>query len=225
MKGVVIMVKNSYAGKRVMALTGDYWHNPEMINQSLKQAISLIEEPIELSFITVNQFDEMLKNPPDLFILYKENRIDPLSEEPKVWMTKEREQRLVSFVSNGGSLLAWHTGMAEYSQHTSFVNMLKGEFDFHPKINSVSYFNKGDRQKTELAFTALDEHYFLKNMKKGTDIYLTSTSDEGDSLAGWRHAYDNGFVNCFTPGHTEDVLFNPSFLNLLSDQIKWCLLK
>ncbi|WP_121612690.1 hypothetical protein [Mesobacillus foraminis] len=61
----------------------------------------------------------------------------------------------------------------------------------------------------------------MKVNDKETTIFLTSASEEGQSIAGWFHAHGQGQVCCLIPAHNEDGLLNAPFTHLLARTIEW----
>jgi hypothetical protein len=72
----------------------------------------------------------------------------------------------------------------------------------------------------EKAFSLSDEHYFVQCDDENTEVYLRSTGEAGDSIAGWKHSYGKGKVCCFTPAHTKEGMLDENISLLLAEQIK-----
>jgi type 1 glutamine amidotransferase len=155
----------------------------------------------------------------------KENRINPEDEAVRLWMTPDIENQITSYVANGGSFFAWHTGLSSYVQKGKFVSMLKGSFRFHPSINKpVKYITKQNDffDISPVAFEVMDEHYFVECDLQNTNVFMYSESADGASVAGWAHNFGKGRVCCITPTHRLEGLTNPEFLKLLGKTVKWC---
>ncbi|GGM39836.1 hypothetical protein GCM10011351_27480 [Paraliobacillus quinghaiensis] len=142
-------------------------------------------------------------------------------------MTDGISEQITGYVSNGGSWLAWPSGMASYDNSPLYLNMLKGSFNHHPEQNQVTYKLVDEEIVTleDPIFTFEDEHYFVTCETKETTIFLESTSDEGKSIAGWYHTFEDGKVLCSAPAHNETGLTHQSTLQLLTQSITWLLEK
>jgi hypothetical protein len=94
--------------------------------------------------------------------------------------------------------------------------MLRGSFDYHPPgLQEVTYRQNGT------TFTLLDEHYFVHCDAVNTEVYLWSTGESGNSIAGWKHSFGKGKVCCFTPAHTKQGMLNENISCLLAENINW----
>ncbi|RSK26111.1 trehalose utilization [Bacillus sp. HMF5848] len=203
--------------KKIVAVLGDYWHQEDMIIESLEAAIK--NQQAQVSYIRYHDLNKALNDRPDAVILYKENRLNPLDEIVETWMTPTLMEQIVSYVEQGGGWLAWHTGMASYPSDSSYINMLKGSFTYHPDMQEITYtYSDGS-----VAFSFIDEHYFVDCQTEETDVFLLSQSIDGHSIAGWQHPFGKGKVCCITPAHTKEGLNDTRFTTLLREKIAFCL--
>lgn len=204
--------------KKVTALLGDYWHQEEPLKKGLENAITPIKDKLTISYIKYEDFPDLLEDQPNLIIISKENRLNPQNETIQTWMTPEIGQALNDYVKSGGSILAWHSGLAEYAADGEYIAMLRGRFEYHPPgLQQVTYYHKTE------SFSLGDEQYFVQCQTENTEVFLTSSSAEGESIAGWQHLHGNGRVCCFTPAHTQEALFDLNVSHLLLEKIKWYL--
>lgn len=193
--------------KTVLALVGDYYHKAEWAEAALRHATKGLED-VELRCVEVEAFEAALRgdgqDKPDMVVLFREDRIDPQSEEPRRWM-HEGLQRLASdYVEAGGSWLAWHSGLAGYDAEGPYVRMLRGYFLTHPADHQPVRYTPTTSDAA--AYELLDEHYFVFCDEANTHVFLRSSSVDGDSVAGWTHPYGRGYVACYTPAHNEAAL-------------------
>lgn len=204
--------------KKIVALLGDYYHHKDAIQEGLETALSPIETELDVQIIVTEELISRLKEQPDLFILNKENRLNPEDGVINTWMNEEIENAIVDYVKTGGSILAWHAGMALYPTDGNYIQMLKGYFKYHsPGMQAITYHNK------DTSFTIEDEHYMVHCEKEQTNVFLTSTSTEGESIAGWQHNFENGKVCCLTPAHTKEGILDTHVQKMLLKKILWCL--
>jgi type 1 glutamine amidotransferase len=217
--------------KKILALLGDYWHDALHAKEALEAGIQTIKnhEKFEVIYVSHEKFLHELHKNPDAVILYKENRLNPRDEKIMTWMTPDIAAAIMKYVDDGGSWLAWHTGMAEYPTDSDYIQMLRGYFKYHPKEHQqVTYImepSNAENLDPVSLFTLLDEHYFVECDTANTEVYLTSQSIDGKSIAGWSHKFGSGRVCCITPAHTKEALLDPSLSQLLGQKIEWCLEK
>ncbi|MDQ0224301.1 ThuA domain-containing protein [Metabacillus niabensis] len=207
--------------KRIVALLGDYYHDAELSKNALQLAVQQIND-VEVEYRTVQELNSCLKQAPDAVVLFAENRLNPQDEIINTWMDEQIAKNISQYVRSGGGWLAWHSGLAGYEIAEEYIEMTHGYFEYHPKQHEmVTYsFDQNNEffQKGELAF--LDEHYFVKCDEEKTNVFLTSTSVDGKSIAGWHHQFGNGRVVCLTPAHLKEGLEHPVLVQLLADSLK-----
>jgi type 1 glutamine amidotransferase len=212
--------------KKVYSILGDFYHKHDLILRSLKEATLGLKDEVEIIDVSIDKIHSVIEAKPDLIIMNCENRVNPQDPVVYNWMTAEVEKALVSYVSEGGSLLVWHAGLASYDEKGEYVDMLKGYFLSHPVENKpVRYFTSQSSTVKDITMNfevLLDEHYFVACDEKNTNVFLWSESEDGNSIAAWRHEFNKGKVCCITPSHREEGLLHSDMLKLLSYCIDWC---
>lgn len=208
---------------RIVAVVGDFYHEERLYRETLEEIVKN-KEGIDLSFTTREKLLEELKNHPDLVILGSENRLDPEEDEETLWLTEEGAEEIDKYVRNGGSWLAWHAGLASYEMLPSYISMLGGYFTHHPDEHAeVTYTYKTHpliKEETP-SFKIKDEHYFIKVVGP-INIFLDSSSIDGESVAGWTKKVEKGKVAVYAPSHTKEGLDSRSLQKDLSALIDWC---
>jgi type 1 glutamine amidotransferase len=213
---------------RLAAVLGDYYHPHEWAKQTLETALNLVREDVQIDYYHPEQLPEVLRTKPDVVILFKENRYNPVDENVETWMTEELSLVITNYVENGGSWLAWHSGLASYPVEGSYVKMLKGSFLYHPEKQMIVHYTASAGNAvvpSSISFEIVDEHYFVDCDKENTNVFLVSESIDGKAEAGWFHRYGEGKVCCLTPAHNKDGLLNKNFLNVLRNCFNWLILK
>ncbi|MBS4218355.1 ThuA domain-containing protein [Bacillus sp. FJAT-49711] len=208
--------------KRIIAIVGDFYHDEDLAKQSLSKAMDGLNQ-ISVEFTNVQDLVNSLKTKPDAVILFAENRLNPQDEEIQTWMNSTAENAISDYVKNGGTWIAWHSGLASYENFKEYTSLLKGYFEHHPqKHQMVTYFADRDTDlfKVEEKFTILDEHYFVFCDEANTNVFLRSESVDGSSIAGWEHSHGLGKVICITPAHNAEGLLHPGMTSLLHNAIK-----
>lgn len=210
---------------RIVAVLGDFYHEQDALKKSLESVLEKFEgREIALDYVDRDALADYLTAEVDLVILGAENRLNPEDDHVKTWMTEEVSERIADYVSGGGAWLAWHAGMASYDDQPVYIDMLKGSFDYHPDDHQeVTYTLSANEVATldKEQFSFLDEHYFVHCQTDETEVFMRSTSVDGEAEAGWYHQFGKGRVLCFVPAHNEEGLNDESVLSLLGQAIEW----
>lgn len=214
--------------KKILCILGDYYHDHDIAYEALKKAVDMLNKSgphtIELIDSDVDGLEETLSRDFDLVILGKENRVNPADEVVNNWMTYDIENKIVDYVNNGGSWLAWHAGLALYNKTGEYTKMLGGYFLSHPSQHEiVRYIPKENSSGIRLkeSFESIDEHYFVKYNLDGSLVFLDSESPYGNVEAGWAREFGAGRVCCLAPTHREEGLTNKLMLETLAACISW----
>ncbi|MFP5105323.1 ThuA domain-containing protein [Neobacillus sp. C211] len=213
---------------KIAALLGDYWHDRDDAKAGLEAAFSRLpyKEEVDLQYITYEEVSQVLDDKPDLFINAKMAQLNPMDEQVTTWLIEDLDKKLVNYIKEGGSVLAWHAGMAGYSSESNYIEMLRGYFVHHPPgLQNVTYTVKENEKSGENTFSLSDEQYFVHCDAANTEVDLWSTGVDGDSIAGWKHSYGKGKICCFTPAHTKEGMLNKNIFSLLAEKINWMLSK
>ncbi|MDF2959138.1 MAG: Trehalose utilization [Paenibacillus sp.] len=210
----------------ITAIVGDFFHEESLIRASLEAALRQqgLQDAIHINYAQYDQLIEKLEEKPDAVILFKEDRLNPGSPEVLRWMTPEVAERIVNYVQQGGGWLGWHSGLASYEKVNEYVEMLRGHFRFHPQEHSeVTYTTAGCGLEIpeNAEFSFVDEHYFVECDEANTNVFLRSSSPDGQSVAGWYHSFGKGKVCCFTPAHTKEGLLNHELFAVLGPILRW----
>ncbi|MDQ6420396.1 ThuA domain-containing protein [Paenibacillus sp. LHD-117] len=211
-------------GKTIAAYVGDYYHPSAPIRSALERALEseLADGAVGIRFAEdAETFVAMLADKPDAAILFAENRIDPIREPEQTWMKDAHAASVTGYVEEGGGWLAWHSGLASYPPEGEYVRMLRGYFLSHPTDHAVVRYDYAESTNGISGFELLDEHYFVRCEVPDTEVFLRSASVDGESIAGWRHAFGEGRVCCLTPAHREDGLCHGSVLLALREAVRW----
>ena len=210
----------------ITAIVGDFFHDESTIRASLEQALEQqgLQGSVSIHYTTYDRLSECLDDAPDAVILFKEDRLNPGSPEVHRWMTPETAGRIADYVRQGGSWLGWHSGLASFEKAAEYIAMLRGHFIMHPREHSeVTY----TVQKNELGihegrtFAFMDEHYFVECDEANTNVFLRSSSKDGEAIAGWHHSFGEGKVCCLTPAHTIEGLNSPDTAAILGRVLQW----
>jgi type 1 glutamine amidotransferase len=157
-----------------------------------------------------------------LVILTKANNVS--ATDHRAWVTEEVEQAFLDYVRRGNGLLAVHSGTAGYDQMAVLRGLLGGVFVKHPPQCPVTVEPKIGHPLTagSVPFTLKDEHYFMALDDAQADIFLTTTSEQGEQPGGWTRTEGHGRICVLTPGHNVEIWLHPSFQVLLRNALCWC---
>ncbi|MFC5466940.1 ThuA domain-containing protein [Lederbergia graminis] len=207
--------------KRVVALVGDFYHPKEVAISALNKALLNLPE-VELEYASENELLEKLETQPDAVILFKLNKLNPQDEHVITWMDEELAATVSDYVDAGGGWFAWHSGIASFQNVQTYTEMIKGYFEHHPAPKDITYKPVSGSSIVENVeeFTIFDEHYFVVCEEEKTNIFLTSESEDGASIAGWTHEYGKGSVVCLTPSHFEEGTTHPAVIDMLVNGLK-----
>lgn len=203
--------------KRMVTLLGDFYHPHDPLVNYFQGISKHFPQELQMIDLTIEQLTIALQEQPDLFLLSKENRLAPETNEA-FWLDESYDQLITDYVAGGGSLIAHHSGLSNYASHSAFSEMLRGRFVHHPKPTEVIY-----REQNGMTYKLWDEHYFTEVATTKTEILMHSYSQYGESIAAWRHLYGKGKVFCLTPAHFSEGLQHEGNQKLLFDGISWCL--
>lgn len=218
---------------RIVAVLGDYYHDPILFKHTMDNILKTLQEinqtnKITIDYVNREHLTDYLTTETDLVILASENRLNPDADDVKTWMTEQISEKIADYVLDGGAWLAWHSGLASYDNYPIYLNLLKGSFDYHPEEHKEVTYTVIDQEITPLkdrSFSFEDEHYFVTCYTDETNVFMKSTSDVGNSLAGWYHNFGKGKVLCFVPAHNKVGLTHASTTQLLIQSIEWLIQK
>jgi type 1 glutamine amidotransferase len=205
---------------KILVLCDDYWHPARVPQEGL--------EPLsgaEFTFDWIENaedwsLEDMQRYP--AVILTKSNNISAIDRS--AWMTEPVEAAFADYVRQGHGLLAIHSGTAEYEQMPVLRSLLGGVFHHHPDQCPVTVTPQPGHPLSSgiSVFTVKDEHYFMDMYDPFVDVFLTTSSDQGEQPGGWRRAEGKGRVAVLTPGHNLEVWLTPSFQTLVRNCLRWC---
>ncbi|SKA09671.1 Trehalose utilisation [Pilibacter termitis] len=206
--------------KNIACFLGDFYHAHDDYLTFLREVLEN-QPDIELTDYPLADLGRILEEKPDLIIFSLENRLNPEERNVLTWLTDELDEKIEQFVAQGGAWLALHAGMSCYPENSKYIHsVLKGYFVEHFEQTIVHYEESGKER-----FSFLDEHYFVNVQEKETTILMRSSSNQGKSIALWRHEYFDGKVVCYTPTHTQEGFKDKANQKELLIQILWCIEK
>ena len=78
-------------------------------------------------------------------------------------------------------------------------------------------------------FIVTDEQHYMDYDKNPKDIFLETVNEEGLDFnkkgpvapAGWAYDYGKGRICYLSPGHLLSVLWNPEYIKLQQNAVRW----
>jgi Trehalose utilisation len=151
---------------------------------------------------------------------------------PEFWMKPDQGKAVRQFIENGGSALLLHNVTHIGLTNPDFRHVLGAAYAGHPPIrtfkvkvkNSNHPITKGVRD-----FVVTDEQHYMEYDKDKKDILLETVNEEGldyrgqgsTAPGGWAYDYGKGRFCYFSPGHLITVLWNPEYVKLQQNAIRW----
>jgi hypothetical protein len=160
--------------------------------------------------------------------------VPPTSGKSQFWMKPEQGKAVRQFVENGGAALFLHNVTHVGLTDPDFRDVLGAAYAGHPVIRTFKVKVKNPNHpitKGVRDFVVTDEQHYMKYDKDPKYVLLETVNSEGldynglgaTSLGGWAYDYGKGRVCYFSPGHMVSVLWNPEYVKLQHNAVRWLL--
>ena len=234
------------------ALSGDRYHNIDYVRTALGKTLVKdlgisIDFTDELSLLTASNLKEY-----KLLIMLRDGMIWPSGYEgagrpivsdpplakfdpnPVYWMTAEQGKAVKEFVQNGGAALFYHNVTYISPQNQDFRDVLGAVTLEHPPLRpfKVKIVNKEHPITRGVNdFVVTDEQHFVKYEKDPKYVLMQSVNEDGltwrdqgnSSIAGWAYDQGKGRVCYLAPGHVITALWNPEYVKIQTNAVRWLL--
>lgn len=163
-----------------------------------------------------------------------ENDRDWPKEAFQPWITEEQGRAIKDFVYAGNGFYALHNSSNISLYSKDFREVMGGAYIGHPPlrpfrvrvVNKEHPIARGVRD-----FTVNDEQHFVTYDKDPKNIILRSENvDElafenlgTESIAGWAYDFGKGRVVFTAVGHTLHALWQPEYLKIQKNALRWLL--
>jgi trehalose utilization protein len=150
------------------------------------------------------------------------------------WITAEQGKAVRQFVEQGGAALLMHNVTYISPSNADFRDVLGAVTQGHPpirkfKVRVVNHEHPITRGVND--FVVTDEQHFMKYEKDPKHLLLESVNEDGavykdlgaKSAAGWAYDYGQGRVCYLAPGHLLTALWNPEYVKLQKNAVRWLL--
>ncbi len=150
------------------------------------------------------------------------------------WIKPDQGKAVRSFVENGGSALFLHNTTHVGLTDPDFRHTLGAAYAGHPPIRTfkVKVTNPNHPiTKGVKDFVVTDEQHYMEYDKDRKDIFLETVNEEGldyhkmgpTAPGGWAYDYGKGRVCYLSPGHLLTVLWNPEYMKMQHNAVRWLL--
>ncbi len=154
--------------------------------------------------------------------------------KPHYWISKEQGAAVKQFVEKGGAALFMHNVTYISPHNLDFRDVLGAVTEGHPPIRKfrVRVVNRDHPITRGISdFVVTDEQHFMVYEKDPKQLLLESVNEDGlgykslgpKSAAGWAYDYGKGRVCYLAPGHMLTVLWNPEYVKLQKNAVRWLL--
>lgn len=166
--------------------------------------------------------------------LVSEPPVPPSSPKAQFWMTPEQGKAVRQFVNNGGAALFMHNVTHVGLTNPDFRDVLGAAYAGHPAIRTYKVnVTNADHPITKGVknFVVTDEQHYMDYDKDPKYVFLETVNADGldyrgrgpKSLGGWAFDYGKGRVCYLAPGHLLTVLWNPEYVKLQHNAVRWLL--
>jgi type 1 glutamine amidotransferase len=231
-------------GPRAIALIGDRAHNADYIRVSLNRLFTELTIPIDY---TTNFYDlsANLLKPYQLFVCFRDS-LEPAIDPERIglpvggpsWISEEQGKAVQDFVSAGNGLYALHNSCDISNGSKNYREVMGGAYNGHPALRpfKVWIVNKDHpvTQGVEDFMVTDEQHYpfFDKDPKylllRGENIDGLTYGHGQENLgttsnSGWAYEYGQGRVVFTAMGHTNHVMWQPEYLKMQKNAVRWLL--
>ena len=150
------------------------------------------------------------------------------------WMTPAQGAAVKEFVAAGGAALLYHNVTYIATDNANFRAVLGAATEGHPPVRPFKVqITNPDHPITRGvdAFVVADEQHYLVYDGAPEAVLLRSVNEDGLTFkglgtsceAGWAYEYGRGRVCYLAPGHTIAALWNPAYVQIQQNAVRWLL--
>ncbi len=154
--------------------------------------------------------------------------------KPHFWMTAEQGRAVKQFVQNGGGALLLHNVTHIGLVNREFRDVLGAAYAGHPPVRTFKVKVRNSNHPITRGvndFVVTDEQHYMEFDRDRKTLLLESVNEQGltwrdmgtTAPAGWALDYGKGRICYFSPGHLLTVLWNPEYVKLQQNAVKWLL--
>lgn len=156
--------------------------------------------------------------------------------KPAFWMKPEQGKAVRHFVEAGGSALFLHNVTHIGLTDPDFRDVLGAAYAGHPPIRTFKVrVTNHDHPITRgvKEFVVTDEQHYMEYDKDRKFLFLETVNEQGLDFdgkgpvapGGWCYDYGKGRIVYMSPGHLLAVLWNPEYIKLQQNAVRWLMRK
>jgi type 1 glutamine amidotransferase len=154
--------------------------------------------------------------------------------QSKFWMKPEQGKAVRQFVETGGAALFLHNTTHVGLTDPDFRHVLGAAYTGHPPIRTFKVkVTNADHPITQGVrdFVVTDEQHYMTYDKDPKFLFLQTVNEDGltyqsygaTAPGGWSYDYGKGRVCYMSPGHMLSDLWNPEYVKLQRNAVRWIL--
>jgi type 1 glutamine amidotransferase len=166
--------------------------------------------------------------------MVSEPPVPPHPAKPQFWINAEQGKAVRQFVENGGAALFMHNVTHVGLTNPDFRHVLGAAYAGHPVIRTYKVKIKNPNHpitKDVHDFVVTDEQHYMEYDKDPKYLLLETVNENGlefknlgkTAPGGWAYDYGKGRVCYMSPGHMLTVLWNPEYVKLQHNAVRWLL--
>ena len=174
---------------------------------------------------------------PDAYSCYAhglENKGDFAEAQPRNWITEEQGAAIRDFVRAGKGFYALHNSSHISLASKQYRDVMGGAYIGHPALRPFKARVVGQNHAIKQGireFVVNDEQHYVEYDKDPKYVILEAENVDGltyeghgtKSIAGWAYDYGRGRVVFTAIGHTIHALWNPQYIQLQKQAVRWLL--
>lgn len=150
------------------------------------------------------------------------------------WMKPEQGKAVREFVEAGGGALFLHNTTNVSLANADFRDAMGGAYTGHPPIRTFKVKVTNPDHPITLGvkdFVVTDEQHYMIYDKDPKFLFLETVNEDGltyqsygaKAPGGWAYDYGKGRVCYMSPGHMLTDLWNPEYVKLQHNAVRWVL--
>jgi hypothetical protein len=154
--------------------------------------------------------------------------------QSQFWMKPEQGKAVRQFVDAGGAALFLHNTTHVGMTDPDFRHVLGAAYTGHPPIRTFKVkVTNSDHPITQGVkdFFITDEQHYMIYDKDPKFLFLQTVNEDGltyqsygaTAPGGWSYDYGKGRVCYMSPGHMLSDLWNPEYIKLQQNAVRWVL--